>query len=146
MKQIRSTTFNSSVVATPQPTFTIGQKVTTDWLWTVRPRLGYAVGPWLIYGTGGMAMTPIKLTTSYVDNRIPPNSATLSVDDTKTGWTAGVGAAYALGQHLSVKAEWLYADFGAVRGTATTASGFATFTSEAKVRAHIIRMGVDYRF
>lgn len=150
LKQNRSTTFNSAVTVNPPPptaaTFTIGQKVTTDWLWTVRPRIGYASGDWLIYGTGGMAMAPIKLVASYVDNRTPPNSATLSVDNTKTGWVVGGGAAWLFSEHLSVKAEYLLANLGAVRGTATTTDGFATITSQARIKANIVRMGVDFRF
>jgi outer membrane immunogenic protein len=146
VKQSRSTTFQSGLLISPPVTYTIGQRVTTDWLWTVRPRIGWAMGPLLLYGTGGMAMTPIKLETAFATNRVPPDQAVVAIDKTKTGWTAGVGGAWMFMPHLSAKLEWLYSDFGSVHGTATTPTGFATITSEAKVRAHLIRMGVDYRF
>ena len=146
VKQIKSTTFNSALLINPPVTYTIGQKVTTDWLWTIRPRIGYAAGRWLVYGTAGMAMTPITLLTTYSDTLLPPNAASIAVNKTKTGWTAGLGGAYAFTPHLSIKAEWLYSDFGTVQGSATTASGYASFVTQASVKANLVRMGVDYRF
>lgn len=150
VKQEKSTTFASTgPVVNPPGTpvnFTLSQTVSTDWIWTVRPRIGVANGPWLFYGTGGIAMAPIKLDTTYTDTRSPPNTVTLSKHNTKTGWTAGLGGAYAFSDHWSAKAEWLYSDFGTVTATATSASGFASLTSEAKVRAHLIRVGLDFSF
>jgi outer membrane immunogenic protein len=93
-----------------------------------------------------MAMAPIHLATAYADNATPPNAAAINIDDTKTGWTAGAGGAYALSHNLAIKVEWLYSDFGTVTGTATTPTGFATITSSAKIKSNLVRMGVDYKF
>ena len=146
ISQARSATFQSMQLINPPVTFTLAQKTNTDWLWTVRPRIGYAAGRWLIYGTGGLAMTDAKLTTSYSDTRTPANLLTMSSSKTKTGWTAGVGAAYALAANWSIKGEWLYNDFGSISTTAASSASFASFTSTSKVRAHIMRLGLAYRF
>lgn len=139
-------TVNSALLISPPITYTINQHVSTDWLWTLRPRVGYVSGPWLVYATGGLAVSDVKHTFDYADNRSPGGLAHLSKSDTKTGWTAGLGGAYAFSPNWSVKGEWLYVDLGNVHGTASTADGFASFDSEAKVRANLLRVGVDYKF
>lgn len=58
---------------------------------------------------------------------------------------AGVSG-YAFTPHPSAKAEYLYEDFGSSRCTATSANGFLTFASEAHLRSHLFRAGLDCRF
>lgn len=148
--QHRTNSYQAAVTTNPPPnpipTAVIEQRVQADWVWTVRPRLGLVGGPWMVYATGGIATSKIDLDTKYADNRLPPNTASLSEGDTKTGWTAGIGGAYAFGANWSVRGEWLYVDFGKVKDTVVTTNNFATITSEAKVRANLLRLGVDYKF
>lgn len=107
LKQDRNQAFVST--APGNPTFTVNQQVKTDWMWTVRPRVGYVNNNWMVYATGGMAMSHIKYRANFADTRVPPNTAGLNLDDTKTGWTAGAGAAYAISPRWSIKGEYLYA-------------------------------------
>jgi len=144
LKQSKSSTFQSAALVNPPINITIHQEVTTDWLWTVRPRIGYVGGNWMVYGTGGMAMAPVKLTTTYSDTAASPNVFSASEDATKTGWALGFGGAYAFNPNWSLKAEYLYTDLGRVH--ASTSNSFATLTTEAQARANIFRLGVDYRF
>jgi len=146
LSQSESNTYNSALLINPPVTFTIDHKVNTDWLWTLRPRIGYATGPWLVYGTGGLATSSVKLKTFYSDTYPTPHTASLVKDETKTGWAAGLGAAYQFTPRWSVKGEWLYVDLGTGKATASDPSGYATFTSQAKARGNIIRVGLDYRF
>lgn len=153
IEQERTNTYQSAVTVTPPitppppvPNYTLNQKVTSDWVWTLRPRIGYASDAWMIYATAGIASTRITLDTSFADTRIPPNVASSSTSDTKTGWTFGVGGAYAWSPNWSLRGEWLYTDFGSIRDTATTPNGFATLTSEGDFRANLMRVGVDYKF
>ena len=149
--QHRTNTYQSMIslpiVPPPPPTtYTVEQRVQSNWIWTVRPRIGYASGPWMFYVTGGLAMTEIDLETSITDSRVPPNSASNDEEEGKTGWTAGIGGAWAFSPNWSVKGEWLYADFGNVDAFATAGNGFYRLESEGKVKANIIRLGVDYKF
>jgi outer membrane immunogenic protein len=41
--------------------------VKTDWLLSIRPRIGYAWDQTLIYVTGGLALTKMSLSQSYID-------------------------------------------------------------------------------
>lgn len=145
VSQRTSRTIQSGLL--PPATLTASQRLSTDWIWTLRPRVGYVSGPWLFYGTGGLAMTDVKYSMQYADTLTPSHTAGMSISDTKTGWVAGLGAAYQFMPQWSVKGEWLYADFGHVRGSTTaTPTGFVTFDSEGKVKANLLRIGVDYKF
>jgi outer membrane immunogenic protein len=144
--QSRSKTFTSAITATPPIQATFSQEVSTDWIWTIRPRVGYASGPWMVYATGGLAVSSVTLDTRYTDNRPTPITASDSEDDTKTGWTLGLGGAYALTPNWSVRGDWLYVDLGTVNAVAGATDNYATFTSEAQVHGNILRVGVDYKF
>jgi outer membrane immunogenic protein len=131
----------------------VNQEVKTDWLATLRPRIGYAFDNILIYGTGGLAVTNLKYSVSYTtDNPGLPGGAD-SVSKTKLGWTAGLGAEYALSQRWSLKAEYLYASFDSVsfdQTLSTTVPRLGTFsavlTNTADLKVNIVRAGINYRF
>jgi outer membrane immunogenic protein len=144
--QSRSKSFQSPLLVSPPITFTIQQRVKTDWIWTLRPRIGYASDTWMFYGTAGVAVSEIKLTTSYSDTRATPITASNKESDTKTGWTAGLGGAYALSPNISIRGEWLYTNLGTVKSQTTVGSNYATLSSEADTRGNLIRLGLDYRF
>ncbi len=107
-------------------------------LWgTVRGRLGYLMGEnLLIYGTGGVAFM-------QTDNWTVGNNWNESSWDAKmrTGWTLGAGMEYALGEHWSAKAEWLYMDFGKHSGNTEDNDPYWYDDS-----AHVVRIGFNYRF
>lgn len=72
----------------------IGEEIFDDnWLASVRARLGYAFGPTLVYGTGGVAFL---------------NSEDDLFDDVKTGWVAGAGVEHKVTENLSLGLEGLF--------------------------------------
>lgn len=144
--QSKARTVNSPLLINPPFTTTVTQQISSDWMWTLRGRIGYVSGPWLMYGTAGIASSKIDYRVTFTDNRSPVNTATQSFGDTTSGWTAGLGGAYAFTPNWSVKGEWLYSDFGDIRGTLATANGYVSVKSEAEITGNVFRMGVDYRF
>ena len=145
-----SKTFQSALQVNPPinpaPTATISQNLKTDWLWTVRPKVGWEFGRWLVYGTGGLALADVKQAVAYSDTSNPAHLANFTKSGTQVGWAAGVGAGYAISHNWSIKAEWLYTDLGTISGSAATPNGYAVFSSSAKIRSNLVRAGVDYRF
>jgi outer membrane immunogenic protein len=145
-------TFASSLAVNPPlnppPTVTISQSLKSDWLWTLRPRIGWVFGDgrWMVYGTGGLALSDVKQTLNYADTLNPPHTASFSKSETEAGWVAGLGGGYAISNNWSIKAEWLYTDLGTISATALTPNGYAVINSSGKSRANIVRVGVDYRF
>ena len=134
--------------------YTLTDSVSTDWLATVRARLGFAITPQLlIYATGGAAFTRVEFASRYADNAIdanfPGGTGSGSIRTIKTGWTVGGGMQWALDRNWSVKAEYLYADFGSVSvpvPTSNTPAYSQTMLVSSDLVAQLVRVGIDYRF
>jgi outer membrane immunogenic protein len=156
-----SRTASATYLVAPPAAFTITQEVKTDWLATVRPRLGYAFDSILVYGTGGLALTNLKYSTTFSDTDstafggIAANDALAegSVSKLKLGWTLGAGAEYALSRSWTVKAEYLYVKFSDVSFNsnltafgATAVPLTAVLANTVDLSANIVRVGANYRF
>ena len=104
-----------------------------DWFSTVRGRVGIAAGPWLLYGTGGVAFADIA-------NRVDIGLDTLRNSETQVGYAVGGGLEWAFARNWSARAEYLYLGFGD-----TTLSGGG---NEVKVNNDVqtVRLGVNYKF
>jgi outer membrane immunogenic protein len=141
-----SRTVQSPVLINPQITYTLTQDVKTDWIWTLRPRLGFISGSWLFYGTVGLAVSEVKSSLHFHDNALTPHVVSHDDNGTQTGWIGGLGVGYAFSPEWSFKGEWLYTDFGTVSSSGTGPDGFVTLKSDASVRGNLFRVGVDYQF
>lgn len=106
------------------------------WFGTLRARAGLATPDYLFYATGGLAFGKAKYTFTNLTT-----GASLSDNTTKAGWTIGLGAERALGERWSAKLEYLYVDLGKETFLAGTATPVNT-----KLRDHVLRLGVNYRF
>jgi outer membrane immunogenic protein len=117
-----------------------------DYLGTVRGRIGVAFDRFLIYATGGLAITETRV-SQQVFFAGTGSTASGSSSKTQLGYTIGAGAEYAFTNNWTVKAEYLFLDFGK-NSAALFNPAFPTFTHavESKNRAHIVRAGVNYKF
>lgn len=100
---------------------------------TVRARAGYAWDRTLLYITGGYAYTNVG-----VDLSGPLGTATSNT--TKSGGTVGAGIEYAFAGPWSAKLEYLYVDTG------TQSVTLFGVTDNVRIKNHIARVGVNYRF
>ena len=129
-----------------------------DWYATIRARLGYAVMPNLvIFGTGGLAFGGVSLdmTRDYAMGFTSSSCemgicSTNSQSDAYTykargtgyavGWAAGAGVDYALGNGITVRAEYLYISLGTVSfddvATLPTNTSVSQTISVARVAAN----------
>jgi outer membrane immunogenic protein len=108
----------------------------SDWLATVRGRIGFTVDHVLFYGTGGLAIADSRSSDSLVFPTLTPAATftgTGSRSDTQLGWTAGGGMEWAFAPNWSVKGEYLYAQFG--RKT-TVMTPINTTSSLGECRSH----------
>jgi len=134
------------------------------WFGTARARAGFLIDPRvMLYATGGAAYAGLgaDYTAGFLGAPLTP----LSTRTTRLGWTVGGGIEGALSNNWSVKAEYLYMDFGTissgtVAGAAATViapnvpqQGFTTVTdvtfagnANSRVRDNIFRLGLNYRF
>jgi outer membrane immunogenic protein len=142
-----------------------------DWFATLRARAGFLVDPtWMVYGTGGLAFAGTKFSTSsnmtttttttitngigQIVNPCPPciaggsptvtstsASSAFSESQDRVGFAVGAGVEKLLSQNWSVKAEYLFMDFGKHTFLAGTGDDTTITLTE-----NVVRVGVDYHF
>ena len=119
-----------------------------DWLSTIRGRAGLAFDRWMLYGTAGLAFAKVSLNSSVAIGDPVMGVLRGSTEETKTGWTAGGGAALSVTNHIVVKAEALYYDLGdvSIQSTSPIDPDHNTLVTDQDIRGVIARGGVDYQF
>ncbi len=107
-----------------------------NWFGTVRGRVGYAIGPTLVYATGGFAYGQVKS---------KGNLAGLAYDisETQTGYTVGGGVEYKWNPAWSVKAEYLYINLDASN---LNGAGPLNASTSDRSDVNIVRVGLNYAF
>jgi outer membrane immunogenic protein len=84
------------------------------WESSVRGILGRAFDKWLVYGTGGLAITNVTMTGNFIATTvgaIPFPASAGSDSKTLYGFTVGAGAAYAFAPNWDVGAEYRYSQY-----------------------------------
>ena len=102
----------------------------TNWVGSVRGRLGFDGGAFLPYVTAGLAFA-----NNTIDDTVD------LVDDTQThiGWTAGAGVEFAVADNVSLDLQYRYSDYG----TKTYALGTDT---DFSLTSHAVTAGINFRF
>jgi outer membrane immunogenic protein len=125
---------------------TSNASIKTDWLATVRGRLGLApFNGVLAYVTGGIAVTDFNFRQSnnYADFLVSNFSST----QTKSTWTVGGGLEYAFVPNWSAKIEYLHMDFGSISGIGPPiVADTGTHSYSANLKANLVRGGINYHF
>jgi outer membrane immunogenic protein len=109
---------------------------------TVTGRLGLAIDRVMVYAKGGFAYTHLRL---GVKDSTPPLTTDATERKTYTGWTIGGGIEYALTQNWLIKSEYQFMDFDRKSISAVASDGI-TDTWKHRPSAHIIKLGVNYKF
>lgn len=122
------------------PVGTIGPMTTcetkSDWLATIRGRVGYAFDRVLVYGTAGGAVGDVEAG--------PSSSATFD-SSTEFGWTAGAGVEVGITPNLTAKVEYLFVDLSA--GSCSASCGTPTPAVSASFDStSLVRAGLNFKF
>ena len=94
---------NSIVALLATPGSSVVEKL--DYVGTVRGRLGYASGHWLLYATGGFGYAGGRFVNS------PPVGDEEKHLHVRVGWAAGAGVEYAFAPHWTARLEYLHSRF-----------------------------------
>ena len=121
-----STTFNTSCGG-------VGCETSSDFLATIRGRVGYAFDRLLVYGTAGAAFANVQAAAGVLP----------FMSSTEAGWTAGVGLEYAVTPNWSAKVEYLFVDLGNASCGAGNCGGSTTTVS---LNENVVRGGINYKF
>jgi outer membrane immunogenic protein len=131
---------------------TITSSVSTDWLFTLRPRIGMVWNDWLVFGTGGLALTEMRADWNFLvtTGALTTESATRSA--ITPGWIVGAGVETALPGQYTFGVEYLFASFGRVSTDHSAifiaGIGFATnpVHHSADLQANIVRSRLSKPF
>jgi len=126
--------------------FTTDTTVETRFLFSLRPKLGYAAGDFLVFASAGPSVTRIKTTTRFSDT----NGHDLTVTDTKTalGVSSSLGADYSMGDGWSLRGDYVFSYFP------DTTDGTAEFNGDTQddfkfdgdFQSHNVRLALIKRF
>jgi outer membrane immunogenic protein len=156
---------NAAYTAFPSanPLFTISpatESLSTrlDWFSTIRGRGGFTFDRWLVFATGGLAIGHFRSSTSVVygtSGTSPVFSGASHAGEnttTRLGYAIGGGVEYAFTNNWSLKAEYLYMNFGswsyasALAAPAAAATAGYAWTTNVSAREHVARVGINYKF
>ena len=115
---------------------------------TFRARLGWSVGNWLLFATGGgMGLND---QARVVDKTDGPTSNTLAKHDDNYdflwGWTIGGGAEYMFNCHWSMKVEYLYFSLEDNTISENEVQAPFTFRFGNSIDGNVVRLGLNYKF
>jgi len=119
----------------------ISESFSSHWLSTIRGRVGYATGPVLFYGTGGVAFAGVNFSDQVCFSATACNAA--STSSTPVGFAVGGGVEWAFAPSWSVRAEYLWVDLGT---TTFDSSPFLAITHNHHLTENIGRLGLNVRF
>jgi outer membrane immunogenic protein len=121
--------------------FTINQSVKSDWLFTFLGRVGWDMGVWYPYVTGGLAVSNLKYNFGFIDNNGGFNFNTaLSISDTKAGGAIGGGVEWRFSPNWMLRAEYLYVQFDGLSGTTPPITSL-TFLGGLPLTQYVISSG-----
>ncbi len=119
--------------------FDMEKKIT--WLGTTRARIGFLPTERLLtYVTAGVAYGGVKT------NLYEYSGTDSSKSKTKVGYAVGAGAEYALDTNWTIKGEYLYANLGNTKHVAYSFQPEFVEYAKSKFHAHIVRVGINYKF
>ena len=119
-----------------------------SWLATVRGRAGLALDATLLYVTGGVAFGKVKnsVVGLFGDGSV---FSSFVQDDTKVGWTAGVGVEHMFSPHWTARAEFRYVDLGKTKVSCTETAIIdcaSNYRGEFSNTLLLGMGGLDYKF
>ena len=127
---------------------------TTDWLASVRGRLGWVWNGVLVYGTGGDAWGKVNTTLNATclvagcGNSAAVNATGAAFSTTATGWVAGAGVEGQLVGNWTARLEWLHYSLGGLTNAFTSTPATGTYTvswTRGDMQYDTVRLGLNYK-
>ena len=144
----------SGSASSPLSVDTVSKTEVGDWYALLAARLGFSVGPALIYAKGGAALLSVKST--LIDSCFAGGCGGATVaasggNSVGLTWAGGGGLEVALGANWSVKGEYLYlaaSDSYIVSGPGFAGAGFPRIFqwNHDVPGVHTAKLGLNYRF
>lgn len=143
LKSEMNTTLPRNAGFIPNPTANTVSSI--DWYGTVRGRLGWATGPVMFYGTGGLAYGKTGVNSSLSDNLLPLSLYSQS-SSVKAGWVAGFGIEYLWRPNLILNLGYQYIDLGTTSLASSTPNGVLSQSVNAHGQFQVVSVGLSWLF
>lgn len=114
----------------------------TNWLSTIRGRMGLAVGDTMVYATGGLAIGNVSNTHNIDGSPF----ATKSETKTKVGWVVGGGIEHMWDQHWTIGLEGLFVDLGSSSVALSPVRAVTNKSTTFRNQLVIGRAKLNYKF
>jgi outer membrane immunogenic protein len=120
---------------------TTTNRISEDWIDTLTGRVGFTVQQALIYGSFGVAFA------GTTDTICGPVSC-IANSQNRAGFAVGGGVEYAVLPNVSIKFDYLHADFGSKNfiNTPVSLDGVAVDQRSVNLTDDMFRAGVNWRF
>lgn len=102
----------------------------TDWVGSIRGRLGFDGGAFLPYVTAGLA---------FANNTLDDTLNGYADTQTHIGWTAGAGVEFAVADNVSLDLQYRYSDYG-------TKTYDLNGDTDFSLTSHAVTAGINFRF
>jgi outer membrane immunogenic protein len=155
---LKGSTSNGPTVypVTPGSSFSWNLEGQSSFLATFLGRIGYNMGSWYPYVTGGLAVATLKYNATYIDT-FYPSVSTVSLNQTKAGWALGGGAEWRIAPHWLLRGEYLYMSFENISGNGAIActpgvgacalgGNATTFSYNVRFTENVGRVAVSYQW
>lgn len=140
--------------------YSVYSSMSMNWLSTLRGRIGYEASlhwPALLYLTGGLALTQLRVNNNFNDDSSYAGAGGNSTSQNQIGWTAGAGIELASLNHLSVMFQYLYVSIPSMTTNSSisnSAGGFgipsqsltSSFSTKGQFYSNLVTLGLNYRF
>lgn len=151
---------NNKIYPDNQNIYSIETSLKTNWLFTLRGRLGYQTtlySPCLLYVTGGVAMTQLEVQNKFNDDSSLAGLGKSRQSQNQIGVAAGVGVEFALYKRVSIDVEYLYVNFPSIKTMnfiSNSQAGFgipqqslnSPFSTTGNLHASLFKVGLNYLF
>ncbi|WP_375620098.1 MULTISPECIES: outer membrane protein [unclassified Bartonella] len=127
----------SRSVAEDKDSLTFNHTLKQKWTGATRVRVGFSAGRVMPYIAGGVAYGQFQDILSIVITGGEPFNRTSDATKTMIGYTLGGGVDFAMTDHLVVRAEYRYSDFGKKKFKDEI---------EVKYKTNDFRAGIAYKF
>ncbi|WP_375644683.1 outer membrane protein [Bartonella sp. MR100HLJHH] len=127
----------SRSVAEDKDSLTFNHTLKQKWTGATRVRVGFSAGRVMPYIAGGIAYGQFQDILSTVITGGEPFNRTSDATKTMIGYTLGGGVDFAMTDHLVVRAEYRYSDFGKKKFKDEI---------EVKYKTNDFRAGIAYKF
>jgi outer membrane immunogenic protein len=139
------TDFNTVLQGAIVPPPVANTNANIEYFGTLRGRLGWAAGPVLFYGTGGLAYGNVDTNSTITGPAVAFGAQT---NDLRIGWAGGGGIEYKYSPNVIFSLNYLYVDLGNVGFSMVTPFGLGPSIPSGNVHAQLqaVTLGGSWLF